>query len=164
MKRDEALADFSRDHLPALRQAKHMKEAGTDEGELDPAEAADEFLTFWEEEAALHFREEEDVILPILSRRGPVTEHEDIRRMLDDHAWFRDQVPKLRQSLDNGGEVTELVHEIGRRLETHARMEEQEIFEFLQETLDEGELEALHERSVQFRERWRPDSIGPRQS
>lgn len=164
MKRDEALADFSRDHLPALRQAKYLKEAGTEEGEFEVEEAAREFLSFWEEEARLHFREEEDVILPVLSRRGPVTENERVREMLDDHAWFRDRITQLRQVLEGGDDITSLIREIGSRLEKHARMEEQELFQQLQEELGEEELEAIHRRSVQFRKQWRPESIGPRQS
>ncbi len=164
MKRDEALADFSRDHLPALRQAKYLREAGTEEGDFEPREAARGFLTFWDEEAELHFREEEDVILPVLSRRGPVTENELVREMLDDHAWFRDRVTRLREILENDGELTPLIHAVGERLKNHARMEEQQLFEGLQEDLTDEQLEAIHERSVRFREKWRPDSIGPRQS
>lgn len=163
MKRDEALADFSRDHLPALRQAKYMVESGSEEGEYTPREAARSFLEFWDEEADLHFLEEELVILPVVSRHGPITEDENIRRMLDDHAWFRDRVHRLRQALGERG-VADLVHEMGDRLEKHARMEEQQIFEDLQERLSEQELALIHERSNRFREKRRPDSIGPRES
>lgn len=164
MKRDDALADFSRDHLPALRQAKYMVESGSEEGEYTPREAAESFLEFWDEEAALHFLEEELVILPVASRRGPITEDENIRRMLDDHAWFRDRVHRLRGALEDQNGVADLVHEMGGRLEKHARMEEQQIFEDLQERLNEEELALIHERSNRFREKWRPDSIGPRGS
>lgn len=164
MKRDDALADFSRDHLPALRQAKYMRHAGTEEGEYTPEEAAEGFLDFWEDHAALHFIEEEVVILPVLSRLGPVTEDEEIRRMLDDHAWFRDRVKALRERVESGEELDALVNEVGERLKEHAEMEEQRIFENLQEKLSEEQLEEVHERSIQFRERWRPDDIGPRKS
>lgn len=164
MKRDDALADFSRDHLPALRQAKYLKEAGTEKGDYSPREAAEGFLEFWNDHAELHFYEEELVILPVLSRIGPVTKFDDIRTMLDDHAWFRDQVVGIEDRLEDDEELTELVHEVGKRLETHARMEEQEIFEFLQDELNEEQLEAIHRRSVRFREQWRPDDIGPRTS
>jgi hemerythrin-like domain-containing protein len=164
MKRDDALADFSRDHLPALRQAKYLRYAGTEDGEYTPREAAEGFLDFWEDHAGLHFIEEETVILPVLSRLGAVTEDEDIRRMLDDHAWFRDKVKVLRERVDSDENLQELVHEVGERLKEHAEMEEQVIFEDLQEKLNEDQLEEIHERSIQFRERWRPDDIGPRES
>lgn len=124
MKRDEALADFSRDHLPALRQAKYLRKAGTDEGEYTPEEAAEGFLEFWEDHADLHFMEEEVVILPVLSRLGPITEDADIRKMVDDHAWFRDKVTVLREALKTDDEIDELVHSIGERLKDHAEMEE----------------------------------------
>ncbi len=164
MKRHEALADFSRDHLPALRQAKYLREAGTEEGEYTVDEAAEGFLEFWEDHADLHFIEEEIVILPVVSRLGPVTGDENLRRMLDDHAWLRDKVTELRDALEDSDEPTELVHKMGERLKAHAEMEEQQIFEALQERLSDDQLEAIHRRSVQFREQWRPDDIGPRQS
>lgn len=165
MKRDEALADFSRDHLPALRQAKYLQEAGTEEGEHTPEEAIEGFLEFWEDHAELHFREEEDVILPVVSRLGSITNNENIRKMLDDHAWFRDKITTMRGALDdNGTDLHELTTEVGIRLKNHAEMEEQKLFEDLQDRLSEEQLEAIHERSVQFREKWRPDDIGPRES
>ena len=167
MKRSEALADFSRDHLPALRQAKYLKEAGTKDGDYTAREAGEGFLEFWNDHAKLHFYEEELVILPVLSRVGPVTEFDDIRTMLDDHAWFRDRVVEIEDQIENkkdedNEQLTKLVHEMGNRLETHARMEEQEIFEFVQDKLTDEQLEAIHRRSIRFREQWRPDDIGPR--
>ena len=36
--------------------------------------------------------------------------------------------------------------------------------EDLQEKLNEEQLREIHERSNEFRERWRPDDIGPRES
>ncbi|MFB6346201.1 MAG: hemerythrin domain-containing protein [bacterium] len=162
MQRDEALADFSRDHLPALRQAKYLRKAGTEDGEYSPREAAEGFLEFWNDHAELHFYEEEIVIFPVLSRRGPITEREKIRTMIDDHAWFRDKVVQLEDALEGNNNLKDLVHEMGERLKKHAEMEEQEIFEELQEELTEEELEAIHRRSVNFREQWRPDDIGPR--
>lgn len=166
MKRDEALADFSRDHLPALRQAKYLRESVTQEGDYTPEEAAEGFLEFWDDHAELHFREEEDVILPVVSRLGSITEDENIRKMLDDHAWFRDKITTLRKMLEmNDGDALEsLVQEVGDRLKKHADMEEQELFEDLQDRLNEEQLEAIHKRSVEFREKWRPDDIGPRES
>lgn len=162
MKRDEALADFSRDHLPALRQAKYLRKSGTEEGEYSPEEAAEGFLEFWEDHAELHFYEEEVVILPVLSRIGEITGRTDVRTMLDDHAWLRDKVVELEDTLESGDGLDELTTEMGARLKAHAEMEEQQLFEDLQEELTEGQLEAIHRRSKRFREKWRPNDIGPR--
>jgi len=164
MERDEALADFSRDHLPALRQAKYLRKSGTDEGEYTPGEAAEGFLEFWDDHAELHFYEEEVVILPVLSRNGSITDRENICTMLDDHAWFRDRVVELEDTLESGNNLEALTTEMGERLKAHAEMEEQEIFEALQDELTDEQLEAIHRRSVRFREKWRPDDIGPRTS
>lgn len=164
MKRDDALADFSRDHLPALRQAKYLRKSGTPEGEYSPREAAEGFLEFWDDHAELHFREEEDVILPVVSRLGPITDDDNIRQMLDDHAWFRDKVTEIRNALQTDDNLESLTTTVGERLKNHAEMEEQELFEDLQDQLNEDQLEAIHERSVQFREKHRPEDIGPRES
>jgi hemerythrin-like domain-containing protein len=164
MKRDEALADFSRDHLPALRQAKYLRKSGTEDGEHTPEEAAEGFLEFWDDHAELHFYEEEAVILPVLSRTGNITERDDVRTMLDDHAWFRDKVVELEDTLESGEDLEALTTQMGERLKEHAEMEEQEMFEDLQEELTDEQLEAIHRRSKRFREQWRPDDIGPRTS
>lgn len=162
MERHEALQDLSRDHHHVLARAQELQRAGTEEGRFEPEEAARRFLVFWEDEAALHFREEEDVLLPIYQRRKAILDDGNVREMLADHAWFRDEVPKLREALEAGDDVTDRVHAIGRRLHDHARLEEREIFEDVQEVLSDDDLDDLLERGRAFREEHRPDAIGPR--
>lgn len=162
MERHEALQDLSRDHHHALARAQELARAGTEEGRFEPEEAARRFLVFWEDEAALHFREEEDVLLPVYQRRKAILGDEAVREMLADHAWFRDEVPKLQAALEAGEEVTDRVHAIGSRLHDHARLEERRIFEDVQATLTEADLDDLLERGRAFREEHRPEAIGPR--
>lgn len=162
MERHEALKDLSRDHHHALARAQELRRAGTEEGRFEADEAARRFLVFWDEEAALHFREEEDVLLPIYQRRKAILADDAVREMLADHAWFRDEVPRLRRALDAGEDVTDRVHAIGRRLHEHARLEERRIFEDVQEVLTDDDLDDLLERGRAFREQHRPEAIGPR--
>lgn len=162
MERHEALQDLSRDHHHALARARELKRAGTEEGRFEPEEAARRFLVFWEDEGALHFREEEDVLLPVYQRRKAILGDDAVREMLADHAWFRDEVPKLRAALEAGEEVTDRVHAIGSRLHDHARLEERRIFEDVQAALIEADLDDLLERGRAFRKEHRPDAIGSR--
>ncbi len=163
MERHEALQDLSRDHFDALVRVKMVERALAGEPDArSPREEAERFLEAWEDEVRHHFREEEDVLLPVLARHGPVTGWEEVRRLVDDHAWFRWRVPELGERLEADAGWLELLEEVATRLKEHARFEERELFKRAQEVLTEGDLEDLHERSVAFRTRHRgPGSVGP---
>jgi hypothetical protein len=60
MKRDEALQQLSRDHHRALEVALKLRRATA----ADAVPARDRFMEFWREHGAVHFRVEEDVMLP----------------------------------------------------------------------------------------------------
>ncbi len=157
--RHEAIEALSRDHHDALVQAKRLKDGslgGESDDQVTDRDVARDFLSFWDAHASHHFREEEEVLLPVYSRHQPPTEHKLIRTMLDDHAWFRDVVADLRLLMDQEEFEEEslrlLLEEIGRRLQEHARMEERELFEMLQETLSEEDLDDVKKRSEQFRQ------------
>ncbi len=165
MKRDDALADLSRDHHHALVHAKDLVEHADAEDAQTRREQARAFLAFWDEDVAHHFTEEEHVILPLYQRHVELMEDDHVQRMLDDHAWFRDTVPKLVRSLDEGDPIEETMRALGERLHAHARFEDREFFPRVEETLSEAELELLHERSIAFRRRYRGEgSIGPKTS
>ncbi|MFO7768386.1 MAG: hemerythrin domain-containing protein [bacterium] len=163
MKRHEALHDLSRDHFEALLQAQQIKQAveGGEEGET-AEDAARTFLGFWEGGGRMHFVEEEEILLSVYSRHAPPTENEDIRTMLDDHAWIRDRVRDLKEQFEAGEDVRGLLAQVGQRLHDHARLEERVIFEHMQELFTEDELIEVAERSRAFREEMRgPHAIGP---
>jgi len=157
--RHNALELLSRDHHDALVQAKRLQDGklgGEDEEDVTDREVAEGFLSFWDRHARRHFREEEEVLLPVYSRHEPPTENALIRTMLNDHAWFRDVVEDLRQLLEASYDdetLRSLLEEIGRRLQQHARMEERELFEMLQDRLTEEDLADVRRRSEKYRAR-----------
>lgn len=162
MQREEALQDLSRDHHHGLVWAKRLEEAA-DEGEDEALDAARGFVTFWDDELAAHFTEEEHVLLPVYQRHVDLREDARVQEMLADHAWFRDRMPDLRDRLDAGGPVRRAVAELGARLRGHARMEDRLLFGQIEDALDEGELDEVHERSKRFRREHRSEeAIGPR--
>lgn len=162
MKRHASLEDLSRDHFHALAQAQEIRKSVEGEPGAHPLEqAARQFLAFWHEDALPHFREEEEVLLPIYARHVLPSQDDHIRRMLDDHAWFRDVVFELERQVREGGEYRALLGEVGQRLAEHARLEEREIFERMQNVMTEEDLADVAERSLAFRHQWRhPEAIG----
>jgi hemerythrin-like domain-containing protein len=136
MKRHPALAPLSRDHHHALVLAQRLRRAGAQ----DAADAAAAFLEHWMEEERLHFRLEEEVLLPAYAAYGD-PDHPAIVRTLVDHVRIRRDVERLAGAVD-----TDLLHEIGARLADHVRLEENELFPLVEQTLPEPALIGLGER------------------
>ena len=137
MRRHEALAELSRDHHQALAAALVLKRAG----EQDAAEAARRFLEFWREHGSLHFRIEEELLLPGYAEHADPGE-EAVVRVLVDHVVIRRQAARLERG---DAPVADLVA-LGERLEAHVRHEERVLFPRIEEALPEDELIALGQR------------------
>lgn len=164
MLRNPALQDLSRDHFTALKHCQAIRWAIEGHARSLPLEdVTTEFLQFWDDEAFLHFREEEEVLLPVCSRHFLPSEEPAVRRMLDDHAWLRGQVEALRAARARDEDTRALIQAIGERLDAHVRLEEREVFPRVQARFSEADFEELWERSKAFREAARgADCIGPR--
>ena len=121
MRRHPALEKLSRDHQHALAVALKARR-----GEPGAAEALREFL---ETEGYEHFALEERVLLPAFVPYGDV-EDPRVVRMLLDHVRLR--------AVDH----LELVA-AGELLNAHVRLEEREIFPWIEEAMPEPALDAL---------------------
>jgi hemerythrin-like domain-containing protein len=131
MKRHPALAPLSRDHHHALVLARRLRRAG---------EVAQAFLEHWTTEERLHFRLEEEVLLPAYAAHGD-PEHPAVIRTLLDHMRIRRDVERL-----TGGAELDLLHELGVTLADHVKLEEHELFPLVERTMPESALFALRER------------------
>jgi len=136
MKRHPALAPLSQDHHHALVMAQRLRRAGPD----DCAEVAREFLEHWETEERLHFRLEEEVLLPAYAAYGS-PDHPAIARLALDHLMIRRDAARVGTEAE-----PELLHELGARLADHVRLEEHELFPLVERTLPEPAMAALGER------------------
>ncbi len=136
MKRHRSLAPLSRDHHHALVLAQRLRRAGPE----DVAGAAEALLDHWTTEERLHFRLEEEVLLPAYAAYGD-PEHPAVIRTLLDHVRIRRDVERLAAGAD-----LELLHELGGRLADHVRLEENELFPLIESALPEPALVALGER------------------
>jgi hypothetical protein len=123
VKRADALAPLSRDHLTALLAAKRVVEAG------DVAAAAGAFSAFWDVERH-HFRLEEEILLPHWAAHAEV-DAAAVERMLADHLAIRADAVRL----EHGGLSLDELHALGTRLHDHVRFEERVMFPAIEEAL-----------------------------
>lgn len=136
MKRHPALAPLSRDHQHALAVALRLRRATLQTA----TDSADAFLAHWHEEEKLHFRIEEELLLPAYAEYGEL-EHPAIIRTLLDHVQIRRDAARLA-----AGPSLEQLHNLGARIAAHVRLEEHELFPLIETTIPEPELEALGHR------------------
>jgi hemerythrin-like domain-containing protein len=137
MKRDRALTPLSHDHHQALFHALALKRAD----EASAAQALRDMVDFFDEHGALHFRVEEDVLLPLYVRdSGADPAGEPIARVVTDHVWIRARIAALREAPDLS---VEAVRELGERLDAHVRHEERVLFPAIERVLSAPQLEQL---------------------
>jgi hypothetical protein len=133
MKRHEALEQLSRDHHQALFQAMRLKRAEVE----DAGSVLGDFLDFWFGVGHLHFRAEEEVLLPAYSAYGDAS-REEVVRVLVDHIEIRREAHELGGMKEDP--EPERLHALGARLDAHVRHEERVLFLLIEEALPDDEL------------------------
>ena len=134
MRRDSALVPLSHDHHHGLVAARRARRAVTGE---QSAAAAGELAGYVEDAGAAHFREEEELLLPLLAcfhDAAPLP-----ARIVTGHAALRAAAARLRLGLAAEGELAEA----GRMLEEHIRLEERELFPLIERVVPAEALAAL---------------------
>lgn len=138
MKRSEALAPLSRDHHTALYVALELSRATA----TNAATAAAGFVTFLADHELAHFKLEESLLLPALSESEQ--DRSTASRVLAEHEYFRDAMQHLRD--DDASPEVPFLHQVGDRLRAHVRMEENELFPYLESSLDRTALDQIGAR------------------
>jgi hemerythrin-like domain-containing protein len=147
MKRAPELRDLSDHHHRGLVQARRLRRAAAGDEANMPEETAEAFLEFWQEGTTTHFREEEEVLLPVLaSYREDLLGREPVVEMLLQHARIRGLVMGLSDEVKSGSVRPETLGSIGELLETHIRLEEREVFPTIEEALPEEALREVADR------------------
>jgi hemerythrin-like domain-containing protein len=136
MKRHPALIPPSRDHHHVLVIAQQLRRA-TSENTNDAARA---FLAHWETEQKQHFCLEEQLLLPAYAAHGEL-DHPAVIRMLQEHILIRRDADRLARRPS-----PELLHELGKLLADHVKLEERELFPLIETTIPQPELEQLGDR------------------
>ena len=132
MKRSEALQPLSREHHHALYLAKVIRDNG------GGGDSPERFLSFWREEGAIHFRIEEEVLLPGSGLAG-TGQDEEVARMLDDHLEIRRAAARIEAGEAGPDELVE----VAERLTAHVRFEERELFPRVERELSSEQLREL---------------------
>jgi len=135
VKRSDALASLSRDHHHALVAAQRLRRA--DAGSA--VEARDAFVTFWTDQGRLHFRLEEEILLPAYAAYGDA-HHPLVLRTLGEHVEIRQRADAVEAA---AAPDVDALHDLGARLAAHVRLEERELFPLLEETMPEEPLAAV---------------------
>ena len=149
MKRHPGLHALSQHHHFALIQSLFIRRARQQPPARRAAalrRMAGKFLQFWEKNGRLHFREEEEILLPAYARHVALESDRDVMRMLADHAAIRARIGQLRELLEAKQPLEAALAELGRLLNDHVRLEENRVFPRIEKTLNEQELAALGKR------------------
>jgi hemerythrin-like domain-containing protein len=146
MKRTPELRTLSEDHHHGLVHARRLHRVEEGEEANSAESAAKEFLDFWQGETAIHFRKEEEILLPVVVRYGGDVSQDSLVEMLAQHAHIRGLIMRLSDEVMSGNVRPETLHEIGEQLEAHIRLEERVVFPLVEESLSEAALTELAAR------------------
>ncbi|HEY7545491.1 MAG TPA: hemerythrin domain-containing protein [Blastocatellia bacterium] len=134
MKRHKSLYPLSWDHHHALVEARHLRMAE------DIREAAERFIEFWQRSLQNHFREEEEILLPLFARFTR-SDRAEIVETLSQHTAIRRRIDELTDRLRSGAVIDQAsLKEMAASLDQHIRFEENELFPAIESTVPEEEL------------------------
>jgi len=146
MKRHPCLQELSRDHYFALEHALRLRRAQAE----GLAAAVDPFLEFWRTQMRQHFREEQEVVLPVFARHRPADDPAVVA-VLVQHVEIARRVMDLGTARDD----LDLAHTLGHLIEEHVRHEEQVLFPAVEAALPEAALHDLGARVAEYHRRER---------
>lgn len=132
MKRDPALIALSHDHHRTLVMARRLRRA-VERGDADRASRLADFARFYANVTVPHFREEEEVLFPLVS------DHDEARPLVVRALLDHQRLHALSQQLEHPPDPRGLMRELATLLEEHVRYEERELFPLI-EHLAGGEL------------------------
>ncbi|SHN26659.1 hemerythrin domain-containing protein [Gracilibacillus kekensis] len=133
MKRHEALYPLSHHHHYTLAMAQELKKAD-DKSSIQ--KMTRDVIDFWEKDGEDHFRDEEEVLLPLYGQYESV-EQPEIREMLIQHVQIRSYVYQIRGTKRPD---RQLFRELGTLLQEHVRLEERVIFPMIEKAVPENYL------------------------
>ena len=147
MKRHQALISLSHDHHEALVAARRLR-LGADAP--DPNTAVTAFLGFFVASAVPHFREEEELLFPLVA--GAEAAREPVVQALLEHQHLHAGAAELRGLVERGNESRDIagpMREVATLLERHVRFEERQLFPLIEGLLSEEALGALAHAAAQ---------------
>ena len=139
MLRDKNLIPLSRQHQHALALCVRIDRASPIP-ESDLAAWQAEIAQHFRAEIRIHFAAEEQFVFP--AARAFSELNLLVEELISEHARLRERFAKAEAQGMSAGEIAEFAQ----GLSAHIRREERELFERLQELMDEGELAVMGEK------------------
>lgn len=139
--RHDALKPLSHHHHHALVQAMELKQAGTEKTDKSLGESIRDLIEYWERDAAVHFRDEEEILLPLYEVFAEKPNTELIKEMLYQHIQIRSLIYAIRE---NREDPYEKMNRLGELLENNVRFEEREIFSMIEEAVPDKYLHQVY--------------------
>jgi iron-sulfur cluster repair protein YtfE (RIC family) len=149
VERQPGLVGYREAHHRVLEHARRLTSA-IPENDVALADTARSFLAFWQGDASILFRKEEEVLLPVLARHGGDLEVKPVARMLAQHALIRALVMELSDEAMRGELRRETLRSLGGRLEDHAHLEDHVVLPLIEESLPEHAFEEVASRLEAF--------------
>jgi hemerythrin-like domain-containing protein len=147
VKRHPSLHPLSQHHHFALIQALQMRRAAEAPPEKRNAAVqrqAEKFIVFWHKTGIVHFREEEEVLLPAYARHSRLDQDAGVIRLLAEHAEIRATVRDFEHlRAKNLPIAAEAMARLAKLLHDHVRFEENEVFPRIERALGEETLDAM---------------------
>ena len=140
MQRDPRLVRLSEEHHHGLVFALRLERELTEAGDTKLADVYAELLRFWARGLLPHFHAETECLIARLVRHVP-DDDERVRRLQRDHLGMEALVARMRDAAGDEDRRDALAM-FGESLRAHIRWEERVLFESLQDTLTESELDA----------------------
>lgn len=134
IKRHASLQPLSRDHYVGLVQAQHLVRSASNDRELQ-RRALGEFQVTWRDEIAVHFDDEERLLLNL------IPDPTDRQRLLDEHARLRTLADEVEAQMNEPHPAW--IRTLGELLNDHIRWEERELFPKIESTASASELSHL---------------------
>jgi hemerythrin-like domain-containing protein len=141
------LHPLSQHHHFALIQALGMQraaEAPAEKRDSAVQRQADKFVAFWHKTGIVHFREEEEVLLPAYARYTRLDQDAGIMRLLGEHAEIRAAVEDFERRRKKKLPIeAEAMARLAKLLHDHVRFEENDVFPRIERVLGEENLNAM---------------------
>jgi iron-sulfur cluster repair protein YtfE (RIC family) len=128
-KRHEGLMPLTHDHHHALAQARRLRVTAKESDEERLGQAR-EFLDFFGSETLTHFREEEEVVFPLIVDQSEA--EPSLIRLMVEHLRIHAGVRDLRAEVAAGTVASGTLTNIASLLEEHIRFEEKTVFPLIE--------------------------------
>ncbi len=133
MKRHEALHPLTHHHHHTLVMAQKLKKFSEADRIRDITR---EVIDFWIDDGESHFRDEEEILLPVYAQYESV-DQPCIKEMLIQHVEIRSLIRQIRSSQTS---KPDLFRKLGALLEKHVRLEERTVFPMIEQAVPENYL------------------------